>query len=167
MWDAVVLPAPGTGAPHNRSVPLRKIASRDRQPELRPVKTAKVCTAHGCRANRAQNLWYARQKKHRMNVRRCPDHGIGQPDPVLATQCHCSFGDVVLERDDDKGVQKGTGLRLHVLTCADHHLHPGHDADRLFSVSSQFRSRLRNGVEEIDQDVGVEKGFHHSLRTFF
>lgn len=51
------------------------------------------------------------------------------------------------------------------LARTDHDLHPCNNADGGIIVPRQLVARLRPALQEINQDIGVEEGLHHSART--
>jgi hypothetical protein len=87
---------------------------------------------------------------------RCPDDCIRQFDPTAATKTDGALRNLFVDGDDIKAVQKGARRSFEIAIGSDHDLHPGDDTDRLFRVALKFGARLGNGIEVVDQDVGVE-----------
>src|SRR5690348_7662096 len=86
---------------------------------------------------------------------------------MRATQGDGAFGDLPVDLDDGEPVEEGARAVLQGGWCADQHLHPSDNADRLVLMPAKFRARLRDTAEVVDQDVGIEQRLHHSARTFF
>jgi hypothetical protein len=94
------------------------------------------------------------------------DHRIGQFCPVTPMKLHGALGNLLIDCDHLEAAQKIACRCFELCIDADHHLHPGDDAHRLFGVALQLGACLRNSIEIVDQDVGVEQRLHHSPRTF-
>ena len=56
------------------------------------------------------------------------------------------------------------GVLLVLRSRASHDFHPGNQADGLVPVPLDFRSSIRYAIQVVDQDIGIEKDFHHSDR---
>jgi len=101
-----------------------------------------------------------------MHLRCRPDHGIWQFDPMASTKANSAFRNLFIDCDDIEAVQKAARRRFKILIGANHDLHPRNDADCFFSVALKFCAGFGNGIEVVDENVGVEQCLHHSRRTF-
>jgi hypothetical protein len=99
-------------------------------------------------------------------LRRGPDHRVGQLDAICSPQRHRTVGDLVVEGDDLEAFEKTPGRVDQIGVRSHHHLHPGDDADRPAFKALDFLAGLGDGVEMINEDIGVEKRAYHSRRTF-
>lgn len=109
-------------------------------------------------------LGIARDQQGSARGGRGPDDGVGQPYAILTPQLHGPLRHRLIQCDALEAVQEETSLVPSFRRGADHHLHPGHDADGAVVVKIQLPPGLFDAVQVIDQDVGVEDRLHHSRR---
>ena len=111
-------------------------------------------------------LGIARNEKQGMRLCRCPDYGIGQFDPMLPTKADGTVRNSFVYNDNIETAQKAPCRKFEIVACADHDLHPGDDANCFLGVTLKLGTGGGNGIEVIDQNIGIEQRLHHSLRTF-
>ena len=77
------------------------------------------------------------------------------------------LGDILVDRDLLKSDEKETNRRLLFGGDADHHFHPGNGTDKWLDVALYFSAGRFETIEIVDQDIGIEQGFHdsHSSRS--
>jgi len=112
---------------------ILKIRTMNRRAQLIVVTTCRE------RARPDLSPWevldVAGDEQHGVHLRGCPDHRIGQLDPVIATKADGAFGDPLVEGNDLEVAQEASRCRLEIGAGADHDLHPRDDADRLLRVA--------------------------------
>src|SRR6187397_2498048 len=58
-----------------------------------------------------------------------PDDGVRKLDARLSADCHCLFGDFIIDHDALETVDKGAGGGFHLGAGTRHDFHPGDDTD--------------------------------------
>ena len=88
------------------------------------------------------------------------------PEALRSPQCHCAVGDLVVQSDDFEAFEKAPGRLDQIVVRPNHHLDPGDDTDRPAFEALDFLAGLGDGVQMVDEDIGVEECAYHSRRTF-
>jgi hypothetical protein len=90
----------------------------------------------------------------------------GKFDPMAPTKADGALRNLFVDTYDIEATQKAPRRSFERVAGANHDLHPCDDADRLRRIALKLGAGFGDGVEVIDQNVGVEQRLHHSLRTF-
>ena len=85
---------------------------------------------------------------------------------MCSPQCHRTVGDLVVQCDDLEAFEEAPGRIDKVGVRPYHHLHPGDDAHGSAIEALDFLAGLGDGVQMVNEDIGVEKRAYHSRRTF-
>src|SRR5215216_5456585 len=80
-------------------------------------------------------LGVAGHEQHRVYLRGCPDHGIGQFDPMVPAKADGALRTLFVDGDDAEATQEMSRRSFEITAGADHDLHPCYDADRFFLVA--------------------------------
>ena len=111
-------------------------------------------------------LGIAGHKQVAGGLRRGPDHRVREFDAMGSPQSRRTVGDLIIQRYDPEALEEKAGRLDQISVSPHHHLHPGDDADGPVLEALDFRAGLGDGVQVIDEDIGVKQRAYHSRRTF-